>query len=812
LIRKILTQTTLSSNGRLENAGNPNLPILGDGMTSPNTLVSEGFIGIVRGRHGLMMFNSNDKFIGRSIELYGEFSEPEVQLFRQLLKPGDTAIEVGANIGAHSVPLAKIVGEHGHFLAFEPQHAVYQILCGNLALNGLSRARCYWSACGASPGEIVVPNLDQSKPDNFGGLALGQHLHGERVPVNTIDSLQLKRCDLLKVDVEGMELQVLHGARQTILRSWPYLYVENDRVENSPSLINYILELGYTCYWHLPPMYNPQNFFGNSQNVFSTIVSANMLCVPAVRPRPQVDLKQVEGPSSNWLAPQVPLPARPLATGQAEGVDQLFSMIERGLATSQITAAEQACTRIIKLDMRHFAKAWSLASNSIAKGQFSIAAILLERLSELSPDEPAIHSNLGAAYGRLQQHEKAAECFRKALQVQPAFADAHFNYGNALREIGQLQASVDSCKAGLTLQPDSALGHFLLANSLSDMGHNSDAQCHFQKALKLNPKNANAHKNLGILQLRMGEFAEGWQEYEWRFAADGLTSPAALFPQPYWDGSPLGGRRLLLWGEQGLGDQIQFMRYVYNIDGNVTLQVQRPLVKLIKNVWPATIGFDDDLPPFEVHAPLMSLPRILGTTNGSLLACDGSPTLERQAYLSAESDRVDYWRQRLAPYRALRIGIAWQGSRDHRRDRLRSIPLQFFQPLANLPGVQLVSLQKLDGIEQLADIDWSDKVINFSSEMDQDGAFLDSAAIIKNLDLVITIDSALAHLAGALAAPTWLLLRQVADWRWQMNGEHTPWYPSLTVLRQPVLDDWQSLQSIVVARLQSLLGAVVSTE
>lgn len=809
-------------------------------MSPPTPLLTEGYMGMVRGKHGPMIYNANDLYIGRSIQLYGEFSEFEVQLFMQLIKPGDVVVEVGANIGAHSVPLAKRVGPQGRFLGFEPQHAVYQMLCGNLALNGLGHMRCYWSACGSAAGEIIVPPLDQSRPENFGGLALGQYQRGDRVPVITLDSLQLTSCDLLKVDVEGMELQVLHGARQTIQRSWPYLYVENDRPENSPALINLIMELGYTCYWHLPPMYNPQNHFRNQHNVFPNIVSVNMLCVPASRSSTQVQLRKVEGPNSHWQAPaNAPAPAvssSPSAsastgrvqtsepdapqqqssppqsnTTSVENNEQRLAGIQQAMLAEQFAVALQYSQKLTALSPEHFAVTWSTASAAITKGQFAVAVQLLERLSELSPEEPAIHSNLGAAYGRLEQHQQAADCFRKALQVNPSFADAHFNYGNALREIGQFQASVDSCRRGLALQPDSANGHFLLANVLADVGQNSEAKHHYEQALRLSPQHAGAHKNLGILLLRLGELEDGWREYEWRFPADGVPAPTSRFTQPYWDGTPLAGRRLLLCGEQGLGDQIQFMRYVFSIEGNVTLQVHPRLLPLLKPAWPNTISFDDPRPSFDVHAPLMSLPRILGI-HARREPCQRNATEgSTDGYLIADEARIAKWHQRLAQYPGFKVGIAWQGSRENRRDRLRSIPLKCFEPLVKLPQVQLVSLQKLDGLDQSARLDWSDRLLDFSSEMDpEQAAFLDTAAMIKNLNLVITIDSAVAHLAGGLGAPTWLLLRRIADWRWQLEGEHTEWYPSLTLLRQPVLDDWNSLMPSVAERLQAHLNSLGS--
>ncbi|HLQ46082.1 MAG TPA: FkbM family methyltransferase, partial [Planctomycetaceae bacterium] len=263
-------------------------------------LATCGFNRLTRAKHGLMLFNRHDMYIGRSIELYGEFSEGEVDLFRQVLRPGNVVIEAGANIGAHTLPLAKLVGEPGQVYAFEPQRVVFQTLCANLALNGLTNVFARCEAVGDAPGVITVPKLDYARTNNFGGLSLSQNGDGERVPVVTIDSLDLPRCNLLKADVEGMELNVLRGAAQTIAKFRPILYVENDRAEKSPALIEYLQSLGYVLYWHLPYLFNSQNDFQNPHNAFGGTVSVNMLGFHSSISTNITGLRRVEGPDSNW--------------------------------------------------------------------------------------------------------------------------------------------------------------------------------------------------------------------------------------------------------------------------------------------------------------------------------------------------------------------------------------------------------------------------------------------------------------------------------------------------------------------------------
>ncbi len=270
-------------------------------------LATCGFNRLTRAKHGLMLFNRHDQYIGRSIDLYGEFSEGEVDFFRQVVRPGNVVVEAGANIGAHThtLPLAKLVGEQGQVYAFEPQRIVFQTLCANVALNGLTNVVARCEAVGDAPGAITVPKLDYSRTNNFGGLSLRQDGDGERVPVVTIDSLELPRCHLLKADVEGMELNVLRGAAQTIEKFRPVLYVENDRAEKSPALIKYLQSLGYVLYWHLPSLFNSQNDFQNPHNEFGHTVSVNMLGFHSSISTNITGLRRVEGPDSNWRTPPV---------------------------------------------------------------------------------------------------------------------------------------------------------------------------------------------------------------------------------------------------------------------------------------------------------------------------------------------------------------------------------------------------------------------------------------------------------------------------------------------------------------------------
>ena len=249
-------------------------------MQRSRLLDTTGFNQLAAGRDGFFLYNRNDTYVGRSIETYGEFSGLEMAMFRAICRPGNAVIEVGANIGAHTVGLARLVGDQGRILAFEPQRLVYMTLCANVALNSLTNVDCYWAAMGEQEGSVVVPSADPTREANFGGIGLGDAIVGPRVSCFTLDRFtNLPRLDFVKIDVEGMEAQVLRGGQQLLQKFKPILYVENDRVESSESLMHLIAGSGYRLFWHLPRLFNPDNYYGVRENIFDNTVSCNVLCV-----------------------------------------------------------------------------------------------------------------------------------------------------------------------------------------------------------------------------------------------------------------------------------------------------------------------------------------------------------------------------------------------------------------------------------------------------------------------------------------------------------------------------------------------------
>jgi hypothetical protein len=231
-------------------------------------------------RHGVMLFNSRDQYVGASLDRYGEFAELEAQLLSGLIKRGMLVVEVGANIGAHTVHLARLVGENGGVVAFEPQRVIYQMLCANLALNGLENTDARCLAVGAAAGEVMVPRVDYRGDTSFGAIPVSDD-NGDVVEMIAIDNLMLPACHMIKIDVEGMEKQVLGGARQTITNFRPYLYVANGNPDKHAELIATLLDLDYRMWWHQPWLYNPGNLAGDSENVFPGIAAFNLICLPS---------------------------------------------------------------------------------------------------------------------------------------------------------------------------------------------------------------------------------------------------------------------------------------------------------------------------------------------------------------------------------------------------------------------------------------------------------------------------------------------------------------------------------------------------
>ena len=455
-------------------------------------------------------------------------------------------------------------------------------------------------------------------------------------------------------------------------------------------------------------------------------------------------------------------------------------------------------------------------------GEWQAACASFAEAIRLAPGYPEAHYNLGNTLRQGGKREEAVEHFRSAVAARPSYADALNNLGLTLVELGRPHEAVAFLEQAVRLRPGQADALNNLGLALADLGRFPEAEAAYRRALDLQPGFADAHSNLAnafkeqgrfaealagyelslwidpglasarwnrsLTWLQMGDYERGWPEYEWRWRRP-RTRPRP-FAQPRWDGSPLEGRTLLLWSEQGLGDMIQFLRYApfaKERGGEVLVECPGELAPLFSRCR----GIDrlvvegDPLGPYDVQAPLMSLPALLGTTLSNVPA--------RAPYLSPDPGLAEAWAKRLSALPGFKVGIAWQGNPRNRWDRHRSAPLAEFAPLARCDGVRLVSLQKGFGSEQLPALAGSFPVIDLGPELDAGGAFLDTAAVIGHLDLVVTVDSALAHLAGALGAPVWVALAEAADWRWLRGREDSPWYPTARLFRQQRLGEWRGV-------------------
>jgi Flp pilus assembly protein TadD len=438
------------------------------------------------------------------------------------------------------------------------------------------------------------------------------------------------------------------------------------------------------------------------------------------------------------------------------------------------------------------------------QNDFAQAIAAYREALRLRPEFVDALNNLGNAYRSSDQAEEATRCYREALRISPNVPDVHNNLGIALTHLGRLEEAIDSFHESLRLKPEFAEASNNLGVTLADLNRLGEAVAAFDGALQVRPEHAETHRNRAIGWLLMGDYERGWEEYEWRWRCENV--PRRSFTQPRWRGEDLGGRTVLLWAEQGLGDTIQFARYATLVrakGGRVVLECQPPLARLLARLEGVDelVVMGQPLPSFDCQIPLMSIPVAFRTSLSSVP--------DRVPYLTPDPELVQAWREALRRQRGFRVGIAWQGSPKYGGDKARSIPLERFAPLAEVDPVILVSLQKGLGTEQIAQLPARFPLLDLDRQLDgTNGPFMDTAAVIKNLDLVITSDTAVAHLAGALGVPVWVALCCPCDWRWLREREDSPWYPSMRLFRQNKSGDWDDVFRRMAAELRrSLAGA-----
>jgi tetratricopeptide (TPR) repeat protein len=480
------------------------------------------------------------------------------------------------------------------------------------------------------------------------------------------------------------------------------------------------------------------------------------------------------------------------------GVDAKFRMACLLKEEEKLAEAESALREVLQQKSDHLDALNTLGIVLEDAGKHAESEAIYRVALKIKPAAPDILSNLGVALSSMDRHEEAVGVYRESLRIKPDGIAAHNNIGNALRQLGRLDDAAHHLREAIRFKPDYAEAHNNLGIVLIQQGETKIGAELYGKALELRRGDyPEARLNRALAWLSEGDYERGWDEYEFRWK--GKAAKLRDYPKPVWDGSDPKGKTLYLYPEQGLGDSIQFLRYAdlaAKRGARVIAEVPRPLFELartcpgIAEVFPSGA----EPPPFDFHAPLLNLPRLLGTRKVEDIP---GP----QPYFTPDPARVEHWRRELAGVEGLRVGISWQGNPQHKGDRTRSIRLDRFAPLAAVPGVSLISLQKGFGREQLGDLNARFEVLDMGART-SDESMADVAALVSALDLVICVDTSLGHLAGALGRLVWVMISFAPDWRWLKAGSETRWYPSMRLYRQAAPGEWEPVFARIAADLR----------
>jgi hypothetical protein len=446
--------------------------------------------------------------------------------------------------------------------------------------------------------------------------------------------------------------------------------------------------------------------------------------------------------------------------------------------------------------------AFKLALEHHQAGRLAQAEQLYRQVLVLEPAHHKACNNLGIILASQGNFDRAVAAYLQALRLKPDYVEALGNLGVALHGIGKCEEAVAVYRQAIALQPHRHEAYANLGAAFYSLGRLDESIAAYRQAIVLQPDFAEAHHNLALALLLVGQFEEGWIEYEWRWKSSQFSSPRRQFPAPMWDGSPLAGRTILVHAEQGIGDTIQFARYVPLVaqhGGQVLFECAPELARLMQHVSgmdgvqiiPRNTLDSRSLPPFDVHAPLMSLPRLLKLPRPA--------DLPNSPYLTLNEGLLATSRSKLPETKRMRIGIAWAGSRKHSEDRRRSIPLDSLASLLRCDA-DFYSLQFGQDAKSMGGVSG---LIDLRNDIHD---FLDTAVLISQLDLVISVDTAVAHLAGAMGKPVWLLLAFAPDWRWQRNRDDSDWYGSVKLFRQTRPGDWDEVIRRVKCNLEQSGG------
>jgi Flp pilus assembly protein TadD len=443
---------------------------------------------------------------------------------------------------------------------------------------------------------------------------------------------------------------------------------------------------------------------------------------------------------------------------------------------------------------------WHLLGVAVhQKGNAGLAAELIETAISLNSEAADYYANLGMVRRALGDDGLAEEALCRGIDIDPGHGRSHSNLAGVLRSRGDFAAALEAAETAVSLDDEDSEAHNNLGNALKDCGRAADAVASYRRAIQLAPDFALAHWNLALALASLGQLIEAFEEMAWRWQWSGFPAPNRDFAAAAWRGEAIDGARVLLHAEQGLGDAIHFVRYAALVRGrgaHVIAECPADLVPLVAaaDIADQVIAAGDPLPGFDSHAPFLDLPRIFETSLETLP--DAVP------YLAVDQGTSEVWRQRLEPLAGLKVGFNWLGNPDSPVERFRGLPLDGLGRLADVAGVSWISLQKGPGGDELPR-----PAAPFGMLETGEGPLTDTAALILALDLVITSDTAVAHLAGALGRPAWLLLHHSPDWRWMLDRADSPWYPSLKLYRQTVAGDWAPVIAAAAGDLARLADA-----
>jgi len=424
-----------------------------------------------------------------------------------------------------------------------------------------------------------------------------------------------------------------------------------------------------------------------------------------------------------------------------------------------------------------------------AAGRIEEAEASYRQAARLDPRHARAHNNVGVCLQMLGRIDEALAWYRKALEIDPELPQANQNYSAFARDPDAQRAAIAGYRKRIAENPRDAAALVNLAKTCMDLDP-EEALGWLDRAIGVDPDHAEAHFCRSQLLLQRGDYARGWKEYEWRWRMPAYSATLRRFTQPVWDGSPLGGSSILIHGETGLGDMLQFVRYaplVAERGGRVIVECQPSLRSLLQGVEgvDTVLAQGEPLPPFDKHVPLIMLPGLFGTT------LDNIPW--RGPYIRPAPERVAEWRALVErEHAALKVGLVWAGNPANWNDGRRSLPVSALSPLLGVPKAKFFSLQLGKSLApEVGVVDLTSRIRDFG----------DTAALMSVLDLVIAIDTSVAHLGGAIGVPTWVLLGHAADWRYHLGRSDNPWYPGMRLFRQTRDGDWTGVVDAVVSTL-----------